>query len=223
MQDIQPHKSPPDLLQRSMLWTVICCISALPSFVWAEMSSPVDFDLGAIITGILIVIAIYTLATGTQFVLRLQARPRAARALRIGYLFRLFLSALFPLGMGVDLIPGALSVALVDHVLGGAIDQSARAGSSAPFLVTLAITLVQGLFLNLIGFVFMGLVYLVLPRRLDEQMLGRCENCGYDLRASYEFGRCPECGTPCTPPPDWQGPEPGLNRQSERQDDIALN
>jgi hypothetical protein len=35
---------------------------------------------------------------------------------------------------------------------------------------------------------------------------GKCERCGYDLRASYEFGRCPECGTPCTKPEEGQGP-----------------
>jgi hypothetical protein len=210
MQDIQPYKSPPDLLQRSMLWTVVCGVSALPSFVWAEMSSPIDFDLGAIITGILIVIGTYTLATGTQFVVRLQAKPRAARAFRIGYLFRMFLSALFPLGMGVDLIPGMISVMLVDGLLGGSVSKSGSGGNSVSFVITLSITLLQGLFLNLIGFAFMGLVYLVLPRRLDRQMLGLCENCGYDLRASYAFGRCPECGSPCTPPPDWQGPESTL-------------
>ncbi|MBN1511466.1 MAG: hypothetical protein JXB13_05580 [Phycisphaerae bacterium] len=28
---------------------------------------------------------------------------------------------------------------------------------------------------------------------------GLCTHCGYDLRASRQFGRCPECGTPCDP------------------------
>jgi hypothetical protein len=32
-------------------------------------------------------------------------------------------------------------------------------------------------------------------RRRRERRAGLCARCGYDLRASTEFGRCPECGT----------------------------
>jgi hypothetical protein len=202
--DIAPHNSPPELHRRLMLWTVICGVSAAPSFIWTRMAGNPDFDVAAMITGVVIVIIIYTWATGTEFVARLQARPRAARALRIGYLVRLFLSALFPLGMGVDLIPGVLSGLVVNLLSGGALENPAQSGSPISFPFTLSITLVQGLFLNLIGFAFMGIVYGLLPRRLDSPDVGLCQKCGYDLRASYEFGRCPECGTPCTPPPEWE-------------------
>ncbi len=208
MQASQAHPPVPDLHQRVTLWTAVCGISSIPSFTWAKMSGPADFDTVAMLTGIVVVIIIYVWATGTQVVVRLQARPRAARAFRIGYLVRLFLSSLFPLGMGVDMIPGLLSVLTVETLSRGVLQQS---GGIASFPITLCITLLQGLFLNLIGFVFMGLVYLVLPRSLDNQMKGLCERCGYDLRASYEFGRCPECGTPCVPPPDWDSSQADLN------------
>lgn len=36
------------------------------------------------------------------------------------------------------------------------------------------------------------LAWLLLPRRWHKA--GLCHHCGYDLRASIEFGRCPECG-----------------------------
>ncbi|NLE60502.1 MAG: hypothetical protein GX616_19325, partial [Planctomycetes bacterium] len=141
MQASQAHPPVPDLHQRVMLWTAICSISSIPSFVWAKMSAG-DFDTIAMITGIVVVIIIYVWATGTQAVVRLQARPRAARAFRIGYLVRLFLSSLFPLGMGVDMIPGLLSVLTVETLSRGVLQQS---GGIASFPITLCITLLQGL------------------------------------------------------------------------------
>lgn len=41
-----------------------------------------------------------------------------------------------------------------------------------------------------------GLLYLWRRSvRREKREKGFCVVCGYDLRASYEFGRCPECGT----------------------------
>jgi hypothetical protein len=209
MQENQEHKEPPELAERVMLWTAICGGSAAPSFIWAWNAVPPNlaFDVAAMLTGVAIITVIYIWATGTQFVVRLQTRPRAAKALRTGYLLRLFLSALFPLGMGVDLIPGVISASIVEGLSGGVIGRAERLGVPVSFPATLAITLLQGLFLNLIGFAFMGIVYGLLPRRLDNPNLGLCEKCGYDLRASYQFGRCPECGTPYIAPPGWNGTE----------------
>jgi hypothetical protein len=207
--NVRPGKPPLVFGRRLMLWTAICAVSAAPSFVLAMMAEPGRFDLAGMITGILTAIAIYTWATGTPFVASLQASRRAARALRIGYLVRMFLSALFPLGMIIDFWSGVLSGSLVDVVAGGTITRSIQSGARVGFGITLSVTLLQGVVLNLFGFMFMWIVYLLLPRRLDTETIGLCEKCGYDLRASYEYGRCPECGTPCVPPPGWTGEDPG--------------
>ncbi len=38
---------------------------------------------------------------------------------------------------------------------------------------------------------------LLTARRRRQHRQGLCVTCGYDLRASRQFGRCPECGTRC--------------------------
>ena len=63
---------------------------------------------------------------------------------------RLGLSVLFPLGMGADLFPGMLAVETVKSYLG--LDPHSFEG-------TLATTVVQGTFLNVILAVFMYQVY----------------------------------------------------------------
>lgn len=60
----------------------MCGVSSIPSFVWAKMSARMDFDTPDILTGIAAIILICAWATGTGSAVRLQARPRAARAFR---------------------------------------------------------------------------------------------------------------------------------------------
>jgi hypothetical protein len=38
----------------------------------------------------------------------------------------------------------------------------------------------------------------LMPRIYDRP--GLCRRCGYDIRASFEMGRCPECGRPFAEP-----------------------
>lgn len=55
-----------------------------------------------------------------------------------------------------------------------------------------------------VGFVLLWTPVLVMLWRWSARQArgaqGRCDQCGYDLRGSVEFGRCPECGTPILRP-----------------------
>jgi hypothetical protein len=185
---------PPVVFRRAAMWTLLCSVSAVPSFIVARR----DYSRPAMVTGIAFFVVLYTVATSTQFLDRFSRRPFVRRTFHIGYGVRLTCSVLFPLGMMIDLFPGFLSVSITEGLY----------GSDRSFVPTLVTTLIHGSFLNIILGIFMLVVYglqrafLKPPPRND----GRCEQCGYDLRASYEFGRCPECGTPCTRPAV-QGPE----------------
>jgi len=53
------------------------------------------------------------------------------------------------------------------------------------------------LLVNLVGGVTCFLMEKAVRRRRARRYSDRhCSRCGYDLRASIEFGRCPECGLP---------------------------
>ena len=55
-----------------------------------------------------------------------------------------------------------------------------------------------------------ALAWWVLPRIWDEP--GLCGRCGYDLRGSWESGRCPECGTSFLQDVDGAGGEAGRRK-----------
>ncbi len=181
-------RDPLVILRRLWLWTLLCSVSAAPSFLWA-MS---EYSRPAMLTGVVIFILLYTATTSTQAFHRFSRRPFVRRTLYIGYGLRVLCSLLFPLGMLIDLWPGLLSVFISELFFSGA----------SSFVFTLVTTLLQGTFLNIILGMFMLILY-ALQRAVCKpppQNEGFCEKCGYDLRASYEFGRCPECGTPCSKP-----------------------
>ena len=144
----------PTVLRRLILWTVICCVSAAPSFVFAAG----DFHRGAMVAGVCLFIAAYTAATSTRAFERFHRRPFVRRTLYIGYGLRLFLSLLMPVGhvtvpvrmvMFADLWPGMLSVLFVQRFF---TDPESFAG-------TLLTTIVQGTLLNAIIFLVMAVVY----------------------------------------------------------------
>jgi hypothetical protein len=135
----------PTVLRRLLLWTLICVVSAAPSFLWAAG----EYDRGAMVVGVCLFIAAYTLGTSTDAFERFHRRPFVRRTLYIGYGLRMTLSIVYPLGMGADLLPGMLSVSLVETI--GIMPRS--------FAGTLLATCVQGALLNVILSIAMLVVY----------------------------------------------------------------
>ena len=134
-------------LRRLALWTVICAVSAAPSFALAAR----EFDRGAMIVGVALFILAYTAATSTAAFERFHNRPFVRRTLYIGYGVRLALSLAFPLGVGADMLPGILSLRVVEEL----------GLNTRSFAGTLAATIVQGALLNALIFLFMATVYAI--------------------------------------------------------------
>jgi hypothetical protein len=136
------------LLRRFLLWSVICIVSAAPSFLWASG----EFNHLAMAYGVLLFIFIYTTISMTDWFERFHARPHVRRTLYIGYGARLAISIAFPVGAATDLYPGLISIGIVRNL--GILPES--------FSGTLAVTIVQGTILNILIFIFMLLVYGIL-------------------------------------------------------------
>ena len=145
---IEDRRPPLDtVLRRFVLWTVICCVSAAPSFAIAYQT----YNRAAMVVGVGMFIVIYTALTSTPAFERFNRRPFVRRTLYIGYGLRLLLSIAYPVGVFVDIWPGVLSIGLVERM--GMRPQS--------FEGTFAITCIQGAWLNAIIFVFMLVIYVL--------------------------------------------------------------
>ncbi len=145
---VAPESRTPRVLRRLLLWSVICIVSAAPSFLFAQN----EFDTGGMVLGVALFIALYTVATSTDAFERFHARPFVRRTLYIGYGLRLGISIVYPIGMGADMLPGMLSVGLVENL----------GLPTRQFAGTLAVTIVQGAILNVVLSVFMLAVYHVM-------------------------------------------------------------
>ncbi len=134
------------VVRRLLLWTLVCCVSAAPSFAWAYQA----YDRAAMALGVALFAGVYTALTSTEAFDRFHRRPFVRRTLYIGYGTRIGLSLAFPVGLGLDMMPGMLSLRFVEAVL--RLDPHSFAG-------TFATTLVQGAILNAIVLFFMWVVY----------------------------------------------------------------
>jgi hypothetical protein len=176
------NRNAADFLRRLLRWTVVCTIAAAPSFFWGAP----QYDRMAMASGVALVIFIYTLATGSNFVRTIRREPFVERTLRIGFSTRLAISLLFPFGLLADLYPGLLTVRIIEALFG-------HEHGFAPAFVG---TLIQGGLLNLVLLAYMFVIYgfqrALLPKPVRH---GFCAVCGYNLTGNVS-GICPECGTP---------------------------
>jgi hypothetical protein len=143
-----------DVARRATLWTVLCSVCALPSFLFAAPR----FNVPAMVVGVVLFIILYTFATSTPAFLRFREKPFVRRTLYIGYVTRVVISIIFPLGMIVDFFPGLISVTtiavFVDNPRAGP-----GLGSAMDFFGTLLTTILQGTLVNAVLGIYMAVVW----------------------------------------------------------------
>ena len=148
------------VLRRSFLkWLLICAVCAAPSFFWGFMIGEMSVTSAVGMTfGILTFVAGYTFIESTEFVRRRFADRVMRRAVKISYGTRIGISVIFPVGMYLDVLAGMFSVMLTNGF-----EDGPPIGADAPMSVLwfYGTTLVQGIVLNVMLFVYFAIVYAI--------------------------------------------------------------
>jgi hypothetical protein len=139
-------------LKRIALCLLICCVGAVPSFLWSRAARPNDF---AVALGVGVFVVAYGIIVCSAAFDRAWASERLRRAIKTGYGVRLGACVAFPVGMAVDLFCGLVTL----RVLG---INPGSAGGRIDFAHSLAATVVQGLLVHVVLALFIGIVYLIL-------------------------------------------------------------
>ena len=161
------------ILKTTWRWVLICSVSAIPSFMLGFMVTNASVaGTCAMCVGILLFASGYSL-----FDLHLLRRwcynsPSFHRALRIALGFRMTASVIFPFGAMIDMYPGFGAVAIFNafgNIGGGG-------AGNVSFPVVIGITLVQGLFMNLLLYAFVLLVFTIIRLTNGELFRTRSES-----------------------------------------------
>jgi len=140
-------------LGRSILtWTVVCSLSAAPSFFFA-IGSVAKNQAAAMLIGVIIFIAIYTISDMHSRNSPFRRNPRMRSILRSTFIIRSIMVIVFPIAIFTDVFLGMYAVFIVRFVA-QATDKNFE--SEIGFAATLATTLVQGCLLSILLF-FLGL------------------------------------------------------------------
>lgn len=143
-------------------WTLICSISAAPSFFWGcALHREFEHVIG-MICGILVFVLAYTVVECTHYYQRVITRPHLHGTVLIGYGTRILISVIFPVGLAVDMMTGIVSVAIVQNVSPANSVDLPDAGAAVSAFAVFLTTVVQGILLNIMLFGYMACVYGVL-------------------------------------------------------------
>jgi hypothetical protein len=147
-------------------WLLICAISGAPSFLIALGPSRQAKIQGlAMVCGILTYVAFYVFVESREWTRRKLTDKSLRIAVKTGYISRVAISILFPVGFFVDMICGMISVGLVSELSG--IDLMGIGGKERPPIPSMPIafgwyyttTMLQGLLLNIVLGAYTLIVY----------------------------------------------------------------
>ena len=162
-------------------WTLICCMSAAPSFFWGCALHRNFEHVFGMIFGILLFVMGYTVVECTHYYQQIITRPHMQRTALIGYGTRILISVIFPVGLAVDMMTGVLSVAIVENVSPMNSVELSETGASASAFTVFLTTVVQGVLLNMMLFGYMVGVYGVL------RVLARVRDRVRDRKREFAF------------------------------------
>lgn len=133
-------------------WTLICVVSAGPSFFWGCVLHHQFEHIVGMIAGIAVFILGYTMVECSTAYRRVIRWPHVRRTVWIGYGTRLAMSIIFPIALMVDFWTGAISFSVVQSLTSDDPD-------NASFFIVFLTTIVQGTLLNVVLFAYMALVW----------------------------------------------------------------
>jgi hypothetical protein len=144
-----------------LTWTVVCGLSAAPSFFWA-ISEVAKDQANAMILGVVSFIGIYTAVDILSRDMPFRQNSRMRSILRATFIVRSVMVVIFPVALTTDLFLGLISVNFVGFVL-KPLEPAMQKGMS--FGIAYATTLVQGcllsVFLFFLGLLISAIVFLI--------------------------------------------------------------
>lgn len=196
MPDATDHDEKPAPLRRSarvrraLLSGAICIAAAAPSFAIAAD----QFSIPGMMLGVAIFAVVMMVGSGSDRFRRFTRIPHMRRSLTFVYGLRVLISALMPVSLLADLLPGLAATALVSELM-NAVGTEIRPNGVLGTLITV---LVQGVLLNLVLLALLGLIWI--PQRMFRPPPERhgeaiCASCGYCRDSIPNAKPCPECGS----------------------------
>ncbi len=157
--ELGPVKTPLSVSKLIVRWTLICGISAAPSFFFGYAVS--RHQVAAMLMGIVCFIAIYVFADHSTRNWPIRKQSIVRRVLVFCYATRIIVSILFPIGAVIDMCAGVITFTILDAEALLRQPPSDEPGAMT-FTTAFTVTIVQGIVLNVILAVWGLLAFAVL-------------------------------------------------------------
>lgn len=119
-------------------------------------------EIAGMLGGVSLFIAAYTILECSSYGQKLVRNRLVKIVSRIGYGIRMLISVVFPLGSFIDIPTGVVSISIANFVYGTDIEGSGAMGfgnEGLAFVWFLSTTVIQGILLNIILFIFMLIMF----------------------------------------------------------------